>query len=62
MAPSDLSLFSYALQQFVYLFTGDLGRARKSLREALQLAEENEDTETKELVESSIMKLDVPSS
>lgn len=46
-----------------FLFTpGDFKKARKALREALQLAEENEDEETKQLIESSMMKLDVPSS
>lgn len=60
-APENLATYKYNLGH-ILMHQGDLGRARKSLREALQLAEENEDTETKELVESSIMKLDVPSS
>lgn len=38
---------------------GDMSRARNALREALHLAEENEDSETKQLAESSIMKLEV---
>ena len=46
----------------IFFFAGDFGRARKALRESLQLAEENDDIHTKELAESSIMKLDVNTS
>lgn len=60
-APENLATYKYNLGH-ILMHKGDLGRARKALREALQLAEENEDAETKELIESSIMKLDVPSS
>jgi len=60
-APENLATYKYNLGH-ILMHKGDLGRARIALREALQIAEENHDAETKELAESSIMKLDVPSS
>lgn len=60
-SPENLATYKYNLGH-ILLHKGDLKRARKSLREALQIAEENDDQETKAIIESSIMKLDVPSS
>lgn len=60
-APENLATYKYNLGH-ILMHKGDFGRARKALREALQLAEENDDVNTKELAESSIMKLDVNTS
>lgn len=60
-SPENLATYKYNLGH-ILMHKGDLQKAKKALREALQLAEENEDTDTKELIESSMMKLDVPSS
>lgn len=57
-APENLATYKYNLAH-ILMHKGDFGRARKALREALQLAEENDDPDTKELAESSIMKLDI---
>jgi len=58
-APGNLATYKYNLAH-ILMHKGDMARARNALREALHLAEENEDNETKELAESSIMKLEVP--
>lgn len=60
-SPENLATYKYNLGH-IFLHKGDVIKARKALREALQIAEENEDLETKAIIESSIMKLDVPSS
>ncbi|XP_066921250.1 tetratricopeptide repeat protein 19, mitochondrial-like isoform X2 [Clytia hemisphaerica] len=60
-SPENLATYKYNLGH-ILLHKGDLKRARKALREALQIAEENDDQDTKAIIESSIMKLDLPSS
>ena len=45
-----------------YLIVGEFTRAKKALRQALHLAEENEDEEALELIKSSMLKLDVDTS
>jgi len=57
-APGNLATYKYNLAH-ILMHKGDMSRARNALREALHLAEENEDRETKALAESSIMKLEV---
>jgi len=57
-APGNLATYKYNLAH-ILMHKGEDSRARNALREALHLAEENEDRETKQLAESSIMKLEV---
>jgi len=57
-APGNLATYKYNLAH-ILMHKGDMARARNALREALHLAEENEDSETKALAESSILKLEV---
>ena len=47
---------------FVFASTGEFSRAKKALRQALHLAEVNQDEETLEMIKSSMMKLDVDTS
>lgn len=47
---------------FFTIFIGEFSRAKKALRQALHLAEENQDEDTLEMIKSSMMKLDVDTS
>lgn len=57
-APGNLATYKYNLAH-ILMHKGDWGNARSTLRECLTLAEEQEDNETRELVESSIVKLEL---